>query len=168
MFNTEPSVGRFFNPELSTGNDEIPTVSDLIQSLLYLKRRVVGLGTTIAGGATSPLATGLAPGVKITQFGNLNASANLVATAGIATINDGKDITIVNPGSGYDTAGAINKTYPDIPMVTLTGDGSGAIGNVTVTNGQIGVVTFTNGGKNYAVGDTLGIGTLGTGNASAG
>ena len=167
VFNTEPSVGRFFNSELSIGNDEVPTLApNPITSLS--KKAVVGLGTTIAGGATSPLATGLTPGVKITQFGNLNASANLITTAGIATINDGKDITIVNPGSGYDTAGAINKTYPDIPMVTLTGDGSGAIGNVTVTNGQIGVVTFTNGGKNYAVGDTLGIGTLGTGNASAG
>ena len=51
-------------------------------------------------------------------------------------------------------------------MVTQTGDGSGIIGNVRVENGQIGVVTFTNGGQNYAVGDTLGIGTLGLGNGS--
>ena len=53
-------------------------------------------------------------------------------------------------------------------MITRTGSGSGAIGDVTVVNGQIGVVTFTNGGKNFAVGDTHGIGTLGTGNARAG
>ena len=53
-------------------------------------------------------------------------------------------------------------------MITRTGDGSGIVGDVTVVNGQIGVVTFTDGGKNFAVGDTLGIGTLGTGNASSG
>ena len=51
-------------------------------------------------------------------------------------------------------------------MVTQTGEGSGIVGNVRVENGQIGVVTFTNGGKNFAVGDTLGIGTLGLGNGS--
>ncbi|GIR01024.1 MAG: hypothetical protein CM15mP10_0870 [Actinomycetota bacterium] len=27
VFNTEPSVGRFFNSELSTGNDEVPTLA---------------------------------------------------------------------------------------------------------------------------------------------
>ena len=51
-------------------------------------------------------------------------------------------------------------------MVTQTGEGSGIVGNVRVENGKVGVVTFTNGGKNYAVGDTLGIGTLGLGNGS--
>ena len=44
-------------------------------------------------------------------------------------------------------------------------DGS-IIGDVTVQNGEISAVTFTNGGQNYAVGDTLGIGTLGLGNGS--
>ena len=56
--------------------------------------------------------------------------------------------------------------YSDIPMVTQTGEGSGIVGNVTVQNGQVSSVTFTDGGKNYAVGDTLGIGTLGLGNGS--
>ena len=51
-------------------------------------------------------------------------------------------------------------------MVTQTGEGTGIIGDVTVNNGAIGVVTFTDGGNNYAVGDTLGIGTLGLGNGS--
>ena len=92
-------------------------------------------------------------------------TATLINTAGIATINGANDITIVNPGAGYTPASG-HFLYTDIPMVTQTGDGSGAIGNVRVENGQIGVVTFTNGGNNYAVGDTLGIGTLGLGNGS--
>ena len=159
VFNTEPSVGRFFNSTLSgEGNPEIPRLAP--NPIVTLSRKaIVGLGTVI------PATAGLVPGVTISQFGNLNASATLINTAGIATINGSNDVTIVNPGAGYTPSNGV-LTYSDIPMVTETGEGSGIIGNVTVNNGQIGVVTFTNGGKNYAVGDTLGIGTLGLGNGS--
>ena len=71
------------------------------------------------------------PGVKIGQFGNLNASATLINVAGVATINDANDITIINPGVGYTPSNG-SLTYTDIPMVTQTGEGSGAVGNVTV------------------------------------
>ena len=170
VFNTNLGVGRFFSPELSKGNDQIITLPDnSIQSLS--RKAIVGLGETI-GGDTSPVVAGLVPGVTISQFGNLHASADLVNITGIATVmdtagNGHNDVTIINPGTGYFPTDDI-KTYSDIPMTTLTGEGTGIIGNVTVNNGVIGVVTFSNGGKNYAVGDTLGIGTLGTGNASAG
>ena len=170
VFNINAGTSRFYSPELSFGNDQIITLPDnSIQSLS--RKAVIGLGATI-GGDTSPVAAGLVPGVTISQFGNLNASATLTDITGIATVMDTSgsghhDVTIINPGAGYEPSNDI-KTYSDIPMVTLTGEGSGIIGNVTVVNGAIGVVTFSNGGKNYAVGDTLGIGTLGTGNASAG
>jgi len=161
VFNTEPSVGRFFNSELSTGNDEVPTLPpNPITSLS--KKAVVGLGSAILG--TTP-AVGLVPGVTITQFDNLNASATLINTAGVAKIGDASAVTIVNPGVGY-TPSSGSLAYNDIPMTTETGEGTGIIGNVTVQNGEISAVTFTNGGQNYAVGDTLGIGTLGLGNGS--
>ena len=161
VFNTEPSVGRFFNSELSTGNDEVPTLPpNPITSLS--KKAVVGLGSAILG--TTP-AAGLVPGVTITQFDNLNASATLINTAGVAKIGDANAVTIVNPGAGY-TPSSGSLAYNDIPMTTETGEGTGIIGNVTVQNGEISAVTFTNGGQNYAVGDTLGIGTLGLGNGS--
>ena len=160
VFNTSPSVGRFFNSELATGNDEVPTLAE--NSITSLsKKAIVGLGTPIS----NTLTAGLVPGVKISQFDNLNASATLINTAGIATINGSNDVTIINPGAGYTPSNGV-LTYSDIPMVTQTGEGTGIIGDVTVNNGEIGVVTFTNGGKNYAVGDTLGIGTLGLGNGS--
>ena len=160
VFNTSPSVGRFFNSELATGNGEIPKLAE--NSITSLsKKAIVGLGTPIS----NTLTAGLVPGVKISQFDNLNASATLINTAGIATINGSNDVTIINPGVGYTPSNGV-LTYSDIPMVTQTGEGTGIIGDVTVNNGEIGVVTFTNGGKNYAVGDTLGIGTLGLGNGS--
>ena len=160
VFNTSPGVGRFFSPELKEGNDQIITLPEnSIKSLS--KKAIIGLSTALS---TTP-ATGLVPGVAIGQFDNLNVSATLINTAGIATINGANDVTIINPGAGYTPASG-HFLYTDVPMVTQTGDGSGIVGNVRVENGKVGVVTFTNGGKNFAVGDTLGIGTLGLGNGS--
>ena len=105
------------------------------------------------------------PGVKIGQFGNLNASATLINVAGVATVGGPNDITIINPGVGYTPSNA-SLVYSSVPLITQTGEGSGAVGNVTVNNGEISAITLTDGGKNYAVGDTLGIGTLGLGNGS--
>ncbi len=158
VFNTSSSVGRFFNSELSVGNDELPTLApNPITSLS--KKAIVGLGTTI------PDTAGLVPGVTISQFGNLNASATLINIAGVATVGGPNDITVINPGVGY-TPSSGSLTYNSIPMITETGEGSGAVGNVTINNGVVSAITLTDGGKNYAVGDTLGIGTLGLGNGS--
>ena len=158
VFNTEPSVGRFFNSELTTGNNEIPLlVNNSIKTLS--KKAIVGLGVTI------PDTAGLVPGVKISQFGNLNASATLINVAGVATMGGPNDLTIVNPGVGY-TPQSGSLTYTNVPMVTQTGDGSGAVGSVTVNNGVISAVTLTDGGKNFAAGDTIGVSTLGLGNGS--
>ena len=41
------------------------------------------------------------PGVNISQFDNLNASANLINTAGVAKIGDAAAVTIINPGIDY-------------------------------------------------------------------
>ena len=79
VFNTAPSVGRFFNSELIQGNQGIaPLTNNNITSLS--RKAVVGLATALS---TTP-ATGLVPGVNISQFDNLNASANLINTAGVA------------------------------------------------------------------------------------
>ena len=159
VFNTESrGVGRFFNPQLNEGNDQVITLPP--NSITALSRKaVVGLGTTI------PDTAGLVPGVTISQFGNLNASATLINVAGVATMGGPNDLSIINPGVGY-TPSSGSLTYSNVPMVTETGEGSGAVGNITVNNGVISAVTLTDGGKNFAVGDTLGIGTLGLGNGS--
>ena len=158
-FNTDTTgVARFFSPQLQEGNDQIITLPE--NSITALSRKaVVGLGTTI------PDTAGLVPGVTISQFGNLNASATLINVAGVATMGGPNDLSIINPGVGY-TPSSGSLTYSSVPMVTQTGEGTGAVGNVTVNNGEISAVTLTDGGKNFAVGDTLGIGTLGLGNGS--
>ena len=159
VFNTDTTgVGRFFSPQLQEGNDQIITLPDNSITALS-KKAVVGLGVTI------PDTAGLVPGVTISQFGNLNASATLINVAGVATMGGPNDLSIINPGVGY-TPSSGSLTYSSVPMITRTGEGSGAVGNITVNNGVISAVTLTDGGKNFAVGDTLGIGTLGLGNGS--
>jgi len=158
VFNTNPGVGRFFSPELKEGNDQIITLPENSITALS-KKAVVGLGVTI------PDTAGLVPGVTISQFGNLNASATLINVAGVATMGGPNDLNVINPGVGY-TPSSGSLTYSSVPMITRTGEGSGAVGNITVNNGVISAVTLTDGGKNFAVGDTLGIGTLGLGNGS--
>ncbi len=157
-FNTAPSVARWFNPSLGIGNGQIPKL--IRNPITTLSRKaIVGVGSTFTE------FTGLVPGVTISQAGNEGVSAKLVNLAGIATINGSNDLSVINPGVGYTPSSGVF-TYNDVSMVAQTGDGTGAVGNVTINNGKVGVVTFSNGGKNFAVGDTLGIGTLGLGNGS--
>lgn len=157
QFDTTPGTARFFNPDLSEGNNQIITLEENAIEI-YSRRAIVGLGTTFAA------PTGLIPGVTITQSGNLNASAKLLNTAGIASVG-AQTFTVINAGVGY-TPSSGSLVYSNITLPTLTGSGSGMVGNVTVNNGQISAVTVTNGGKNFAVGDTVGVGTLGLGNGS--
>jgi len=157
QFDTTPGAARFFNPDLGEGNNQIIKLPPNPIEILS-RRAVVGLGTTFATPA------GLVPGVTITQDGNLYASATLINTAGIASV--GSDtFSIINAGVGY-TPSSGSLVYSNVPLPTLTGSGSGMVGNVTVNNGQISAVSVTNGGKNFAAGDTVGVGTLGLGNGS--
>jgi hypothetical protein len=156
-FNTAPGVARFYSPELSEGNKQIIKLSNNPLNIIS-RQATVGLGSTFAAPA------GLVPGVTITQDGNLTASAKLVATAGIASVG-GDTFTIINAGVGY-TPSAASLVYNDVSLPALSGEGTGMVGNVTVNNGQISAVTVTNGGKNFAAGDTVGVGTLGLGNGS--
>ena len=125
-----PGTARFFNPEVSVANDLIKNLPK--NSVEFLSRKAtIGIGTTLPVTGQSDFTTGLKPGVIIKQAGNESASATLLGVAGIATINDGKDLSIINAGVGY-TPSADVLTYSNIPMVTLTGSGSGAVGDVTV------------------------------------
>ena len=56
--------------------------------------------------------------------------------------------TIVTGGSAYNAG-------TNIPLTTITGDGTGALATVTVVGGVISDVTITTAGKDYAVGDRV-------------
>ena len=158
-----PGTARFLNAEIGVGNGLIENLSE--NAVRFISRHAtLKLGTNLALEGTADFPTGLKPGVRIKQMGNDNARATVKRVAGAIAINNSGSVSIVNPGVGY-TPSADIQTYSNVPMITLTGSGSGAIADVsTDDSGKIGVVTFVNGGQNYVVGDTLGVGTIGLGN----
>ena len=137
---------ELYNPQLTQGNNQIPKL--MPDSLNLISRTVrVGLGTTVAD-------TGLQIGQIVSQPAN-NATGRLVGVAGSAL-----NLTVANAGIGYTPADG-SRTVAGVNLVTVTGNGRGAVGSVSVTNGAISAATITNGGSGYQAGDVVGFTTLG-------
>jgi len=66
--------------------------------------------------------------------------------------------TIISAGIGYSAG-----SYSNVNLFSLTGSGSGAVANVTVTGDAVTAVTITNAGSNYVEGEILGITTANVG-----
>ena len=76
--------------------------------------------------------------VTETRFGVLSGIDNANITGG----------TLYTPTVG-------NQTYLDVPLTNVTGSGSGATADITVTAGQVTDVDIKTGGITYAIGDLL-------------
>mgnify|MGYP003323642140 FL=1 len=138
---------ELYNPQLSVGNNQIPQL--MPDSLNLISRTVrVGLGTTVAD-------PGLQVGNLVSQPAS-DATGRLVGVAGSAT----GALTVSNAGIGYTPADG-SRTVAGVNLVTLTGNGRGAVGSVSVQNGAISAATITGGGSGYQVGDVVGFTTLG-------
>ena len=151
-FETAGSVD-FYNPQLSEGNAQIPTL--MPNSLSVSSRKVrVGLATTVADS--------YADGNTFSQDGT-NATGNLVGAGGSAT----GTLSISNVGIGYTPLDG-NLSFNSVNLVTVTGNGRGAVANVYVENGVAAAATITSGGSGYQVGDVLGITTIGLSTGGSG
>ena len=145
-FETTGTV-EFYSPELTEGNDQIPTLEP--DSLILGSRRIrVGLGTTV--GDSYEL------GNTIVQDGTL-AEGSIVGSGGSITPTG---LSITNAGIGYTPLDG-NQTFASVNLETITGTGRGAVANVYVNNGVAAAATITSGGTGYSVGDVLGITTIG-------
>jgi hypothetical protein len=139
---------EFYNPNLTEGNGQVAKL--LPNSLGFNSKRVrVSLASTI----NDP---NLKLGYTITQVGT-GATGNYVGSAGIATGN----LTITNPGIGY-TPSSGQLVYNNVILSRITGNGSGALANVTINNGVAIAATIVSGGNGYKTGDVVGITTLGS------
>ena len=144
-FVTSGSV-EFYNPELSSGNAQVPTLQP--NSLVLNSRQIrVGLGST--------LQDTIEFGNTVSQLGT-NATGNLTKTAGIAT----GTLNVINSGIGY-TPGSGSLTFSGVNLVTVTGSGRGATADVTISNGVAIGATILAGGTGYSIGDVVGVSTIG-------
>lgn len=91
--------------------------------------------------------------------------------AGNAIVGDGGissalfSVTVFPFGAGY-----VDGVYNNVPAVTLTGVGAGALFTVTVVGGQVidAVVKVNSNGVNYAIGDTFTFNNANLGGSGAG
>ena len=143
-----------YNPELTKGNNQIAKLMPNPLNIGSRKQRLA-LDQGISDGD-------LRFGNTITQTESL-ASANYVGSAGTAT----GDMGILNPGIGY-TPSSGKVTYSGVNLVTISGNGHGATGDITISNGSIvasgaTIAAASAGGSGYRIGDVVGIDTLGSG-----
>jgi len=152
-FETSGTI-EFYNPELTVGNNQIPTLQP--DSIILSSRKIrVGLDQTVGDSYEM--------GNTIIQDGTM-AEGNIVGAGG-SIIPAGLNIT--NAGIGYTPLDG-NQTFGSVNLVTITGTGKGAVANVYVNNGVAAAATITNGGTGYSVGDVLGITTIGISTGGSG
>jgi hypothetical protein len=139
---------EFYNPPLSEGNGQIPTL--LPDSLDFTSRRLrVGISSVLVD-------NNLTLGNTIIQSGT-NASGNYIGNAGSAN----GTLNIINSGIGYTPSDGF-LSYNNVNLISITGSGKNATANITINNGVAVAATISNTGFGYQVGDVLGIGTIGT------
>jgi hypothetical protein len=139
------STVRFYNPNLDVGNRQIislrPNPLDCISRSI-----IVGLGKSL----TSSEVSGLSNGVTILQNNNGNFRGNLKSVVG--SIGIGSVLTLTSVGSAFTSS---FRTYSDVNLISLTGNGVGAKINLSVQNGVAIAATVSIGGTGYVYGDAL-------------
>ncbi len=145
---------NFHNPSLLTYSDDInPLRKDSLQ--VSSNKIRVGFNTVISD-------SGLNLGNTITQMGS-NASGNYVGSGGTATGN----LTITNAGFGY-TPSSGSQVYSGVNLNAITGTGKNGTVNITVTNGVAVAATMASGGSGYALGDVVGVSSVGINSLGSG
>ena len=139
---------EFYSPQLNEGNGQIAT---LLPDSLELKSRKIRVGLS-----TIFTDSGVNLGNTFSQLGT-NATGDVVGFAG--SISKGA-LTITNAGIGYTPSDGIT-TFSGINLTSVTGNGRGAVAQITISNGVASAASITSGGTGYQVGDVLGISTIG-------
>ena len=86
-----------------------------------------------------------------------------VGSGGTATGN----LTITNAGFGY-TPSSGSQVYSNVSLNAITGTGKNGTVNITVTNGVAVAATMASGGSGYALGDVVGVSSVGINSLGSG
>lgn len=147
-FTSNSGTVRFYNPDLSIGNNQVVSLSNN-PIIAYSKSALVDISKNLTTGDISLLT----PGATITQENNNSFSANLVSVVG--AIGIGSTLIVTNSGVGFGTTNTT--TYSNVKLTSFTGIGKDATANISVVSGIAKTVTITNGGSGYIQGDVLSI-----------
>ena len=154
QFNKTSGNVNFHNPSLLTYSDDInPLRKDSLQ--INSNKIRVGFNTVISD-------SGIKLGNTVIQMGS-NASGNYVGSGGTATGN----LTITNAGFGY-TPSSGSQVYSGVNLNAITGTGKNGTVNITVTNGVAVAATIASGGSGYALGDVVGVSSVGINSLGSG
>lgn len=93
-------------------------------------------------------------GITTITGANSLAQGNLQSTDPIYGTADVLNSATLIGGTGYLPASG-TQIYFNVPLTTVTGIGSGATANITVSNGAVTAVELVSGGSEYAAGDTV-------------
>jgi hypothetical protein len=141
------STVRFYNPDLDVGNKQIvalkPNPLDCISRSL-----IVGIGKSL----TTSEVSNLTSGVTVLQNNNSNFRSNLKSVVG--AIGIGSTLSLTSVGSAFTSS---FRTYNNVNLVSLTGNGVGAKVNLSVQNGVAIAATVSVGGTGYVYGDALSV-----------
>lgn len=83
-----------------------------------------------------------------------NSKTQGVITGQVEGVALALDLGNISTGAGYVPSTG-SQTYNGVSLSSVSGTGTGAIADISVTNGQVTNVDLTRGGSGYAVGDTL-------------
>jgi len=144
-FVTGSSTVRFYNPKLDIGNNQVVTLRPNALDCIS-KSTLIGLGKSL----TSSEVSGLSLGSPILQSNNPSFRGNLKSVVG--SIGIGSTLAITSAGIGFTSA---FKTYSNVDLIAITGNGFGAKVNLSVNNGVAIAATVSIGGTGYAYGDSL-------------
>ena len=146
-FVTDQGTFKMYNPELQTFNNRNLLTSNPIE--VFDKKVIVGMSSDLK-------TPSIVVGTQIKQ-NNRTSSGFVEGRLGAVGAAD-TGLNITNAGIGYS-----NTTFGEVNFTTLTGNGSGATGIVTVSGGSVDSVCVINTGTGYQVGDTV-TATLGSNN----
>ena len=131
----------FYNTDINPGGTNVSKLQN---------NPIEGLPRKLIVPITGTLNPAVVPGVKIGQ-GSSPSITGVVENLGGPL----SSVQLINVGAGYSSSG----TFASVSLYSITGKGSGAIADVTVSNGAVTTVSLTTNGSGYVNGEILGITT---------
>lgn len=156
QFTSTNGTVYFYNPPIRTNENIILNlVNNPIK--IYSRKTTTGIATT-----SSALFT---PGRKIrTEVSTGNYVYGVIERTG-GPIPTTTSLNVFREGSGYTSTGS---PFANVPLYSITGNGTGAQGTVTISNGTVTSVVITKSGNGYSIGDVLGVTTSSVGSVGKG